>query len=171
MNSFTHVMTFWYSMNIWEAWRQIMGSFSCSLLPTLKSWMLYYNSTAFFWRLTLCGGSSHKTRYNFQSKHSYCKIPAWCAVLIGRDNDNLHCHRCPEQINHLLMAQGGHGHLADLHQAAALAQPRLPCVAVGLHVCHNALVVHMETQLAQAIPAQGHLHCFTALGHKLGIET
>lgn len=91
MNFFRHVITFWYSMNIWGARRLNMGSFSCPPLPALKYWMLYYNHTIFFWRLTLCcGGSSHKTRYNFRANTATAKLPAWCAVLIGRDDDDLH---------------------------------------------------------------------------------
>lgn len=88
MNFFRRVITFWYSM-IWGAWRLNMGSFSCS--SSLKKWMLHYHHTTSFWRLTLCGGSSHKTRHNVRANTANCKIPAWRAVLIGRDNDDLHC--------------------------------------------------------------------------------
>lgn len=69
------------------------------------------------------------------------------------------------------MAQSGHRHLADLHQPAALPQPCLPGIAVGLHVRHDALVVDMEAKLSQPIPSQSHLHWFTALRHKLDKET
>lgn len=89
MNFFRHFNTFWHSMNIWGAWRLNTSSFSCSLVSALKYWMLYYNHTTFFWRLTLCGSSSHKTRYNFRANTATAKLPAWRAVLIGRDDDDL----------------------------------------------------------------------------------
>lgn len=67
---------------------------------------------------------------------------------MGGDDDNLHCDGRSQEIDHLLMAQSGHCHLADLHQPAALPQPRLPGVAIGLHVRHDALVVDMEAKLS-----------------------
>lgn len=55
------------------------------------------------------------------------------------------------------MGEGSDGHLADLHQSAALPQPCLPGEAKGLHVGHDALEVDVETELAEAIPTQSHL--------------
>lgn len=87
------------------------------------------------------------------------------------DNDNFHRDRCSQEIDHLLVAQSGHRHLADLHQPAALPQPCLPGIAVGLHICHDALVVDVEAKLSQPIPSQSHLHRFTAFWHELDKET
>lgn len=42
-------------------------------------------------------------------------------------------------------------YLADFDQSAALPQPRLPGVPVRLHLCHDALVVDMEPQLAKPV--------------------
>lgn len=85
-------------------------------------------------------------------------LPPWGAVIMRGDNDHLHRDGCSQQIDHLLMAQSGHCHLADLYQPAALPQPCLPGIAVGLHVCHDALVVDMEAELSQPISSQSHLH-------------
>lgn len=74
-------------------------------------------------------------------------LPPWGAVIVRGDDDDLDCDGCSQEINHLLVAQGGHGHLADLYQPAALPQPRLPGVAVGLYICHDALIVDMEAKL------------------------
>ena len=89
-------------------------------------------------------------------------LPPWGAVVMRGDDDDLHCDRCSQEVDHLLVAQSGHGHLADLYQPAALPQPCLPGIAVGLHICHNALVVDMEAELSQPIPSKSHLHRFTA---------
>ena len=89
-------------------------------------------------------------------------LPPRGAVVMWGDDDDLHCDRCSQEVDHLLMAQGGHGHLADLHQPAALPQPCLPGIAVGLHICHDALIVDVEAKLSQPIPSQSHLHRFTA---------
>lgn len=65
------------------------------------------------------------------------------------------------------MRQGGHRHLADLHQPAALPEPGLPSVPIGLHLSDDALEVDMKAQLAQGVAAQGHLCGLTALGQQL----
>lgn len=73
------------------------------------------------------------------------------------DYDHFDSDRGAQQVNHLLMGEGSDSHLADLHQSAALPQPRLPGVAKGLHVGHDALKVDMETELSEAVPTQSHL--------------
>lgn len=75
-------------------------------------------------------------------------LPPWGAVIMGGNNDNFHRDGCSQEINHLLVAQSGHRHLADLHQPAALPQPCLPGIAVGLYVCYDTLVVDMEAKLS-----------------------
>ncbi|TNN87282.1 hypothetical protein EYF80_002484 [Liparis tanakae] len=84
-----------------------------------------------------------------------------------RDDDHLDRDGGPEQVDHLLVRQRGHRHFAYLHQSAALPEPRLPGVAVGLHLGHNALEVDVEAQLAQGVAAQGHLCGLAALGQQL----
>lgn len=86
---------------------------------------------------------------------------------MGLDDDHLHSHRGPEKVNHLLMGQCGHSHLADLHEAATLAKAGLPRKTERFHVCHDSLEVHMEAQLAQPVPPQGHFHGLAASGHDL----
>ena len=83
------------------------------------------------------------------------------------DDDHLHSDGGPEQVDHLLVRQRGHRHLANLHQSAALPEPGLPGVAVGLHLSDDALKVNVEAQLAQGVPPQGHLCGLTALGQQL----
>lgn len=75
-------------------------------------------------------------------------LPPGGAVVMGRDDDNFHCDGCSQEVDHLLMAQGGHRHLADLHQAAALPQTCLPGIAIGFYICHDALIVNMEAKLS-----------------------
>lgn len=84
-----------------------------------------------------------------------------------RDDDHLDSHGGSEQVDHLLVRQRGHRHFAYLHQSAALPEPSLPGVAVGLHLGNNALKVDMKAQLAQGVTAQGHLCGLTALGQQL----
>lgn len=84
-----------------------------------------------------------------------------------RNDDHLHSDRGPEQVDHLLVRQGGHRHLANLHQSAALSEPSLPGVTVGLHLRYDALEIDMEAQLAQSVTTQGHLCGLTALGQQL----
>lgn len=76
----------------------------------------------------------------------------------------------PEEVDHLLVRQRRHCHLADLHQSAALPEAGLPGVTVRLHLCHDALEIDVEAQLAQGVAAQGHLRRLTALGQQLGIK-
>lgn len=75
-------------------------------------------------------------------------LPPRGAVIMGRDDDNFHCDGRSQEIDHLLMAQGGHCYLADLHQAAALPQTRLPGIAVGLYIRHDTLIVDVEAKLS-----------------------
>lgn len=82
-----------------------------------------------------------------------------------RDDHHSDRHGGAQQVDDLLVRQRCHGHLADLHQSAALPQPCLPRVAVGLDVGYNALKIHMEPELAQSVPPQSHLLRLTALSH------
>lgn len=86
------------------------------------------------------------------------------------NNDHFDSNRGSEKVDHLLMRQRGHRHLADLHQSAALPEPSLPSVTVGLYLSNNALKVDMESQLPEGITAQGHLCCLTALSQQLKEE-
>lgn len=94
-------------------------------------------------------------------------LPAWCGVVMRRNDDHLHGHRGAQQVDHLLVRQRGHRHFANLHQSAALPQPSLPGITIGLHFCNDALEIHVKTQLAQSVAAQGHLRGLTAFGQKL----
>lgn len=69
-----------------------------------------------------------------------------------------------QEVDHLLVGEGGHRHLADLHQPAALPQSRLPGKAERLHVGHDALEVDVEAELAEAVAPQGHLWRLAASG-------
>lgn len=62
-----------------------------------------------------------------------------------RDNDHLDSDRGAQQVDHLLVGQRGNCHFADLHKSTALSKPGLPSIAVGLHLCHNALEIHMKS--------------------------
>ena len=94
--------------------------------------------------------------------------PAGCAVVIGLDDDHPDGDGGAEQVDHLLVGERGNCHLADLHQPAALPQASLPGEAEGLHVGHDALEVHVEAQLAQAVPAQSHVRRLAAPRRNLG---
>lgn len=83
------------------------------------------------------------------------------------NNDHLDSDRGSEEVDHLLMRQRCHRHLAYLHQSAALPEPGLPSKTVRLHLSNDALKVDMKSQLAQSISSQGHLCCLTALGQQL----
>lgn len=95
-------------------------------------------------------------------------LPPGRAVVVGLDDDHLNGHGCPKQVNHLLVGQRGHGHFADLHEAAALAEAGLPSKAERLHVGHDPLEVHVEAQLAQPVPPQSDFHRLAAPRHYLG---
>lgn len=84
-----------------------------------------------------------------------------------RNDDHLNSDGGPKKVDHLLVGQRGHGHFANLHQPAALPEPGLPGVAVGLHFCYDALEVDVKAQLAQGVAAQGHLCGLTSLGQQL----
>lgn len=86
------------------------------------------------------------------------------------DYNHLDTDGCAQQVDHLLMGESSDGHLADLHQPAALPQPCLPGEAKGLHVGHDALKVNMETELAEAVPTQSHLRRLAASGGDLEPE-
>lgn len=81
---------------------------------------------------------------------------------MGLDDNHFHSHRCPQEVNHLLMGQRGHGHLADLHEPAPLAKACLPGKAERLHVGDDSFKVHMEAKLTQPVSSQGHLHGLAA---------
>lgn len=83
------------------------------------------------------------------------------------NDDHFDGDRGPEEVDHLLVGQRGHRHLANLHQSAALSEPGLPSVTVGLHLGNDALEVDVETQLTQRVAAQGHLCGLTAFGQQL----
>lgn len=51
-----------------------------------------------------------------------------------RDDNNAHCHRSPQEVNHLLVGQSCNSNLADFHQTTSLPQSCLPSVAVWLHL-------------------------------------
>lgn len=65
------------------------------------------------------------------------------------------------------MRQRGHGHLADLHEAAPLTKAGFPRKTERFHVCDDSFEVHVEAQLAQPVPPQGHFHSLAAPGHDL----
>ena len=65
------------------------------------------------------------------------------------------------------MGQCDHGHLADLHQPAALPQAGLPGKPIILHLGHGPVILHVEAQLPQPVPPQGHVHSLPAVGHHL----
>lgn len=83
------------------------------------------------------------------------------------DYNHFDSDRRAQQVDHLLVGESSDGHLADLHQSAALPQPGLPGEAEGLHVGHDALKVDVEAELAEAVPTQGHLWCLAASGGDL----
>lgn len=93
--------------------------------------------------------------------------PARSGVLVWRDDHHSYRHWGAQQVDDLLVWQCCHGHLADLHQSAALPQPRLPRVAVGFDVGYDALEIYMEPELTQSVPPQCHLLRLTALSHQL----
>jgi len=97
-------------------------------------------------------------------------LPARGAVFVRLDDDHLDGDGGAQQVDHLLVGERGHRHLADLHQPAALPQARLPGEAEGLHVGHDALEVDVEAQLAQAVTAQDHLRGLAAPGGDLEPE-
>lgn len=94
-------------------------------------------------------------------------IPSGSSVLIGLYDDDLDGDRGPQQVDHLLVCQRRHRHLADLHQPTALTQTSFPRVSERLHVSHDALEVHVEAELAETVPAQGHFCGLAAAGHDL----
>ena len=94
-------------------------------------------------------------------------VPAGRGVLVRRDDEHPDGDGGAQQVDHLLVRERGHGHLADLHQAASLPQAGLPGVPVRLHLGHDALVVDVETQLAQAVAPQRQLSRLAALGQEL----
>lgn len=61
-------------------------------------------------------------------------LPAWSGVIMWRDDNNAHCHRSPQEVNHLLVGQRCNSNLADFHQTTSLPQSCLPSVAVWLHL-------------------------------------
>ena len=68
----------------------------------------------------------------------------WCCVVL---------------VPFLLVCERGDGVAADLHEAAALPQPGLPGVAKVLHLGDQAVVLDMESQLAQLIPPEKQYCC------------
>lgn len=99
-------------------------------------------------------------------EHPSALPPGW-AIIVGLDDDHLHGHGRPEQVDHLLMGQSGHSHFADLYKAAPLAKASFPGEAKRFHISHNAFKVHVEAKLAQPVPPQGHFHGLAASGHYL----
>lgn len=83
------------------------------------------------------------------------------------NHDHFDAHRRAQQVDHLLVGERGDHHLADLHQSAALPQPRLPSEAEGLDVRHDPLEVDVEAELAEAVAAQRHLRCLATSGGDL----
>lgn len=86
---------------------------------------------------------------------------------MGLDYNHFDSDRGAKEVDHLLVGERGDGHLADLHQPAALPQPGLPGEAKGLHVSHDALKVDVEAELAEAVPSQDHLGCLATSGGNL----
>lgn len=68
------------------------------------------------------------------TRRAAAHTPAGSALFVGRNDDHLDRHRGPQQVDHLLVGQRHGGHLADLHQPAALPQSGLPGEAVLLHL-------------------------------------
>lgn len=83
------------------------------------------------------------------------------------NDDHFDGDRGPQEVDHLLVGQRGHRHFANLHQPAALPEPGLPGVTIGLHLGNDALEVNVEAQLAQCVTPQGHLGGLTSLGQQL----
>lgn len=81
---------------------------------------------------------------------------------MGLDYNHFDCDGCAQEVNHLLVSESGDGHLANLHQPAALSQPCLPGEAKWLYISNNTLKIDVETKLTQAVPPQCHFCCFTA---------
>lgn len=86
------------------------------------------------------------------------------------DYNHLDADGCAQQVDHLLVGESGHDHLADLHQPAALPESGLPGEAEGLHVGHDALKVDVEAELAEAVATQRHLRRLATSGGDLEPE-
>ena len=71
---------------------------------------------------------------------------------MGRYHRHRHGSTGLEQVDHLLVGEGGDGMAADLDKAAALTEARLPGVAKVLHLRDEAVVLHVEAELAQLVP-------------------
>lgn len=84
-------------------------------------------------------------------------LPSGGAVFMRLDYHHFHTDGCAQQVDHLLVCESSHSHLADLHQSAALPQSSLPGEAKGLHISHDAFKVDVETELAKAVATQSHL--------------
>lgn len=97
-------------------------------------------------------------------------LPPGGAVLVRLDDDHFDADGRAQQVDHLLVGESRHHNLADLHQPAALPEPRLPGEAEGLHVGHDALEVDVEAELTEAIASQCHLRCVAAPGGDLEPE-
>ena len=79
------------------------------------------------------------------------------AVGMGRDHGDGDGHGGLEEFDHLLVTQGGDRVLVDFDEAAALSEASLPGVAEVLHLSDEAVVLHVETELAELIAAKGEL--------------
>lgn len=87
------------------------------------------------------------------------------------DHHHFDAHRRAQQVDHLLVRERGHDHLADLHQSAALPQACFPSKAEGLDISHDPLEVDVEAKLAEAVAAQRHLGGLAASGGDLKAQT
>ncbi len=73
-------------------------------------------------------------------------------VRMRRNNRDSNRPRGLEQIDHLLVGERGDGVAANFDEPAALSQTRLPGVAEVLHLGDEAVVLHVEPELAQLVP-------------------
>lgn len=97
-------------------------------------------------------------------------LPSGSAIFIRLNYNHFDGDWGAKQVNHLLVSEGSNGHLADLHQSAALSQSCLPGETKGLHVGYDALEIDVEAELAEAIPAKCHLRGFAPSGGDLEAE-
>ena len=77
------------------------------------------------------------------------------SVRMRRDHCHRDRHRRLQQLDHLLVTQGRHRVLVDLHQPGSLPEAGLPGVAEVLHLGDEAVVLNVEAQLAKLVAAKG----------------
>ena len=73
------------------------------------------------------------------------------------DHRHGHRHGGLQEVDHLLVGQGAHGVLADLHQPASLSETRLPGVAKVLDLGDEAVVLDVEAELTKLVSTEAEL--------------